>query len=77
MSTSKKRLQDLSPAARFALGVLGVIDMGLRVYALVDIAKRPADQVEGPKEVWVPALAVVNSAGLLPLAYLKWGRTQH
>ncbi|HMR50124.1 MAG TPA: hypothetical protein PKE40_12765 [Arachnia sp.] len=77
MSATKKRIQDLSPAARFALGTLGIIDMGLRVYALVDIAKRPADQVEGPKEVWVPALVVVNSAGLLPLAYLKWGRKSH
>jgi len=77
MSKTKKRFQDLPPVARAALGILGVIDIGLRVYALVDIAKRPDDQIEGPKEVWVPALAVVNSAGLLPLAYLKWGRTQH
>ena len=30
---------------------MGVIDIGLRVYALVDIAKRPDDQIEGPKEV--------------------------
>lgn len=74
MSTSKKQRRELSPATRFVLGTLGAIDMGLRVYALVDIARRPAEQVEGPKEVWVPALVLVNSVGLLPLAYLRWGR---
>ncbi|MBK7819506.1 MAG: hypothetical protein IPJ61_00130 [Tessaracoccus sp.] len=74
MSKAKKRFQDLPPAARTLLLLLGVADAVLRAYALLDIAKRPQEQVEGPKELWVPALSFVNSAGVLPLAYLKWGR---
>ena len=55
-----------------ALG--GMADAALRVYALVDVAKRPEAEIHGSKAMWVPALAVVSSMGLLPCAYLKYGR---
>ncbi|NHB84785.1 hypothetical protein G7085_09695 [Tessaracoccus sp. HDW20] len=52
----------------------GVLDAVLRAYALVDVARRDQSTINGPKEVWVPALTLVNSVGILPTAYLLWGR---
>lgn len=66
--------KDLPKPARALLGAAGVVDAALRVYCLIDIAKRPADEVNGPKVAWIPALALVSSLGALPAAYLLWGR---
>lgn len=71
---AKKQWDDLSPAARKAIIVGGVFDTSLKVAALVDLARRPADQVKGSKRVWAVALTVVNSVGLLPLYYFRKGR---
>ena len=38
----------------------------LKVAALIDIKRRPASQIRGPKWVWAPVVAVVNSAGVIP-----------
>lgn len=65
----------LSPAARGAVIGLGALDASLRIAALVDLARRPADEVRGPKAAWAAALVTVNSAGALPLIYALWGRT--
>jgi hypothetical protein len=46
----------------------------MRAWALIDLRNRPADAVNGPKAAWAVALAVGNSAGLLPTAYLLFGR---
>lgn len=69
-----KRFENLPKPVRVALGIGGIMDAVLRAYSLVDLARREPDEVNGPKEVWMPALALVNSLGLLPAAYLKWGR---
>lgn len=71
---TKKNWEGLPPWLRTALALGGVADAALRVYALVDVARRPEDEINGSKTVWVPALAVVSSMGLLPCAYLCWGR---
>lgn len=73
MSTSKK-LENLPKPAKVLLGVGGLADAGLRAYALMDIARRDQEDLNGPKELWVGGLALVNSLGILPLVYLKWGR---
>ena len=39
--------------------------------ALLDLRKRPAEQVRGPKKAWYPAL-FVNFIG--PMTYLRYGR---
>lgn len=65
----------LPPAARAAIIVGAVADVVLRGWALVDLVKRPEHEVNGPKKAWAPALGLVSSAGVLPLVYLKWGRT--
>ncbi len=64
--------QDLSPEVRRTLIGVGAIDAGLRIAALVDLARRPDSQIKGSKAVWGVALALVNSAGALPVAYFAW-----
>jgi hypothetical protein len=50
------------------------VDGGLRIAALVDLRRRPAEQLDGPKWAWATALAVLNSAGIAPLVYFRVGR---
>ena len=46
-------------------------ELALTVIALVDLVKRPREQVRGPKGLW--ALGVfIQPVG--PIAYLAWGR---
>jgi hypothetical protein len=68
-----KRWSDLSPRTRKLIIVTGVAEAGLKVAAAIDLKRRPADQVRGPKLAWFAAL-VVNSAGLIPLSYFLFGR---
>jgi hypothetical protein len=68
------RWNDLDESTRRLLVAGAVVDGALRVAALVDLARRPADEVRGPKRVWGTALAVVSSAGVLPLCYFVCGR---
>lgn len=73
----KSRWDEQPPARRAGIAVLAVVDATLRAWALADLAKRPDEQVRGPKPLWAVALSVVNSAGLLPAAYLFWARQEH
>ena len=45
--------------------------MSLQIAALVDIRRRPAEQIKGRKAAWV-AVSFINTFG--PLAYFKFGR---
>ncbi len=71
---STRRWQQLQPGTRRWLIALGAVDGALKVAALADLARRPADEVRGPKRHWALALGLLNSAGLLPLAYFMRGR---
>lgn len=64
----------LSSAQRTAVVCVAAVDVGLRAWALVDLVKRPAADVKGPKAAWALGLSFVSSAGLLPSAYLLAGR---
>lgn len=66
--------RDLSPRTRGLLLGAGTVDGLLRVAALVDLARRPREQVNGSKLLWGAGLAVVNSAGVLPVVYFLKGR---
>jgi hypothetical protein len=48
----------------------------LKAAALVDIKRRPASEIRGPKWVWAPVVTVVNSAGVVPISYFVFGRRQ-
>jgi len=74
MASKSSRWRDLSPARRRAVMSVAAVDLGLRTWALVDLRRRPAQNVKGPKAAWAAGLVVVSSAGILPLAYFILGR---
>lgn len=74
MASGRQKWQQMSPATRGLVVTFAAIDVGLRVWSLVDLARRPAADVRGPKPAWAAGLALVNSGGILPGSYLLWGR---
>jgi hypothetical protein len=69
-----RKWSDLSKPTQRLIIVAGVVETSLKAAALVDMKRRPASQIRGPKWVWAPAVTVVNSFGLAPLAYFVFGR---
>jgi hypothetical protein len=67
----KKRWADLTPPQKAGVVALGAVQLALLAVAATDLARRPAEQVRGPKWAWAPVLAV-NFVG--PLSYLVCGR---
>ena len=51
--------------------VAGVLQVLLAAAALLDLRRRPSDQVRGSKKLWAAATSV-NFVG--PLAYFSFGR---
>jgi hypothetical protein len=68
---SKKRWSDLSTSQRAGVAGAGVVQLSLLAAALIDLRRRPADQIKGSKAMWV-AVSFVNFLG--PLAYFAFGR---
>jgi hypothetical protein len=71
---TKKKWSDLSPRARRTIIAVGAGEGLLKVAALVDLARRPATEVRGSKVRWALAVTLVNSVGLVPVAYFVYGR---
>ncbi len=69
----KKKWADLSPTQQKVIIVSGIVEVALTAYCLRDLARRPADQVRGPKALWAPAMSVQPFG---PLAYLALGRRE-
>ena len=74
MAASNKQWSNMSEGTRRLVIAVAVADVTLRVAALVDIKRRPASQIRGRKWVWATAVAIVNSAGILPISYFVFGR---
>jgi hypothetical protein len=70
----KRRWSDLSPRSRALIVVTGAVEGLLKLAALVDLRRRPAHEVRGSKRSWALAIALTNSAGVVPLAYFLRGR---
>ena len=68
---AKQKWSDLSRGKRRLIVVAGVAEAALKVAMLVDLKRRPAEQVRGSKWLWRP-LALVNLVG--PISYFAWGR---
>jgi len=68
-----KRWSDLSPGARKAIIVVGIAEAALKAAAAIDMKRRPAGQIQGPKWAWAAGL-VINSAGIIPISYFVFGR---
>jgi hypothetical protein len=73
---TRKQWSDLSPRTRRLLTVTAVVEGTLKLAALIDIRRRPASQIRGPKWLWATSVAVISSAGVLPVSYFVFGRRQ-
>ena len=62
-----------SPAARFAMGTFVVAELAAKTCMLIEVLRRPQEELKGPRWAWVLA-AFVNTLG--PLAWFGWGRRQ-
>ena len=69
-----KRWSELDPGRRQAIMVASAFEAGLKLAALIDLARRPAEQVRGSKAWWAAAITLVNAAGAVPIAYFLRGR---
>jgi hypothetical protein len=68
-----KRWGDLSARQRKIIIVAAVVETALKVAMLIDLRRRPAGEVRGPKWAWATT-ALANSAGIAPLCYFLVGR---
>jgi hypothetical protein len=71
---AKQKFADLPPAQQRAIVVAGAVQVTLLAAALIDISRRPRDQIKGPKPLWV-GISFLNTIG--PLAYFFFGRKRH
>ena len=71
---TKKKWSELSTRSRRLITITGVIEMALLAATLVDLKRRPAEQIKGSKWMWT-ALAFINIIG--PVAYFAFGRRRH
>ncbi len=62
---------ELSPGQKAAVVTAASVQLSLAATAWVDLARRPAAQVNGGKARWA-AIIAVNWIG--PLAWFRWGR---
>jgi hypothetical protein len=70
----RRQWSDLSDRSRRMLAIAAVAEGILKVAALIDIRRRPASQVRGPKWAWTTAVTVISSAGVVPISYFIFGR---
>jgi len=68
---SKKKWSHLTVAQKRIIYVAGAAEVVATAAALRDLARRPANQVRGPKAAWVVAF-FVQPVG--PLAYFAAGK---
>jgi hypothetical protein len=71
VSGGNKRWSDLSAGQQRLIMAAAAGELSLKVAALIDLRRRPRDQVRGPKALWV-ALMFVNLVG--PVSYFAFGR---
>ena len=68
---NKKTWSELSPLQQKAIVAGAAVEAVVTTVAVIDLVRRPRDQVRGPKAAWLAAL-FVQPAG--PIAYLAAGR---
>jgi hypothetical protein len=71
---ARRQWSDLSERNRRLITITAVAEGILKLAALIDLKRRPASQVRGPKWLWATMLAIVSSAGILPVSYFVFGR---
>jgi hypothetical protein len=71
---ARRQWGELSARTRKLLITAAVAEGTLRIAALIDIKRRPASQIRGRKWLWAAVVAVVSSAGIVPVSYFVFGR---
>jgi hypothetical protein len=69
-----KQRGELSKTRRRIIIVVAAVEAGLKVAMLIDLGRRPAGRIRGPKWLWA-STALINTAGIAPLSYFIVGRT--
>jgi Phospholipase_D-nuclease N-terminal len=67
---TRRSWSDLTPRQQTGVLVLGCVQLSLAATAWTDLARRPAEEVNGSKIRWALIIAV-NFLG--PAAYFRWG----
>jgi hypothetical protein len=70
-----KQWSDLSKRQRQIIIAAAAAEAALKVAMLIDLRRRPAGQVRGPKWLWA-STALINTAGIVPLSYFIVGRSR-
>jgi hypothetical protein len=70
---TQRRWSELTRTQQVAIVTLGAVELALTATALVDLARRPGDQVRGRKALWAIGV-LVQPVG--PIAYLCVGRVR-
>jgi hypothetical protein len=68
---ARMKWSDLSDRQRVLIVTAAAAEISMKIAALVDIKRRPAEEIRGPKALWRAAMAV-NLLG--PLSYFAFGR---
>lgn len=68
---AKRRWGELSAGQRRGIVLSGIVQVALLITALVDIWRRPQEEIRGSKLLWT-AVSFVNFVG--PVSYLLFGR---
>jgi hypothetical protein len=68
-----KKWSDLTAREKAPFVVRGIVQFALLAAALVDIHRRPAEEINGSKWLW-RAVAFANFMGIGPIAYFLFGR---
>lgn len=68
---AEKKWSDLSQGQRNAIKIAALAELTLKIAMLIDIRRRPASEIRGPKGAW-RAAAAVNTLG--PVSYFLFGR---
>ena len=69
-----RKWSELSERSRRLVVLGAVLEAILKLAALLDMRRRPASEIRGPKWLWATSVATISSAGLLPIAYFLLGR---
>jgi len=68
---AERKWGELSERQRALLLAAAAAELSLKIAALIDIKRRPADRIRGPKTLWRAAMAI-NLLG--PVSYFAVGR---
>ena len=70
----RRRWDELSIRVRRILIFGAAIEGILKILALIDLKRRPSNEVRGSKAKWAAAVVLINSVGAIPIVYFLYGR---